>query len=527
MTTTEEARTPGQVPGRAAFARWSSLKPEYQDRIWAGMSDDVRAFWVRQEDEQAVAAILATPDAKILAGISTEHMKELRAERDGAVHKARVQAAIREAISDSSTVEFHDISEDGVTSLAILATRAALAAPRADSAERTAGEGISLAECVELIERCIKLAEANNLDRVEMGGGLVHWRTILAHLRSTPAPSSPGVPDSVRALLVRAYYGVRIGDELDMGGRSVRISGLNDDGTQAVRDWLLDLRDSLATQPLECSARACSTDLEEEHAGLRETYARLSPNPENVLISAHPAGKSIGQGAETDALVDRFAAALKAKLRAAEAKYGWRNGWLQDDWAADCQRELMRHVGKGDPLDAAAYAAFCWHHGWPTAPDSTRTGQEGTPLDADDVMRRLKAGSAIDSTRTGPVGTEARLIGPKMTPEQEERIAHNLCGEFGPDAVIANAAFAKAFYTELYAAAHPAAPEAQGADIEDRLSEILTASQVQDLSDRLLGAYMAPHGGLHLDNAEVTYLWTKLGGALNLPAPPSSGQGGR
>jgi hypothetical protein len=72
---------------------------------------------------------------------------------------------------------------------------------------------------------------------------------------------------------------------------------------------------------------------------------------------------------------------------------------------------------------------------------------------------------APDSTRTGPVGTEeGRLIGPKMTPEQEQRIAHNLCGEFGPDAVMANAAFAKAFYDELYAAARPASPEAQGVE---------------------------------------------------------------
>lgn len=74
-----------------------------------------------------------------------------------------------------------------------------------------------------------------------------------------------------------------------------------------------------------------------------------------------------GTGAETDALVDRFAVALKEKLYAAEAKYGWKNGWLKSDWRVECQHGLLRHVGKGDPLDVAAYAAFCWHHGWPTA----------------------------------------------------------------------------------------------------------------------------------------------------------------
>lgn len=80
-------------------------------------------------------------------------------------------------------------------------------------------------------------------------------------------------------------------------------------------------------------------------------------------LASHPAGQS----AETDALVDRFAVALKAKLRAAEAKYGWQNGWLKSDWQVECRNGLLLHVGKGDPLDVAAYAAFCWHHGWSTS----------------------------------------------------------------------------------------------------------------------------------------------------------------
>ena len=90
-------------------------------------------------------------------------------------------------------------------------------------------------------------------------------------------------------------------------------------------------------------------------------------NHVRALIAAQPAGQAGDAGAETDALVDRFAAALKVKLRAAEAKYGWKNGWLKSDWQVECQNGLLRHVGKGDPLDVAAYAAFCWHHGWPSA----------------------------------------------------------------------------------------------------------------------------------------------------------------
>lgn len=74
-------------------------------------------------------------------------------------------------------------------------------------------------------------------------------------------------------------------------------------------------------------------------------------------------------------LVSRFAAALLEKLIAAEAKYGWRNGWLRNDWADKCRADMQRHIEKGDPRDVAAYCAFMWHHGWLTgAPE-----QKGAP----------------------------------------------------------------------------------------------------------------------------------------------------
>lgn len=68
----------------------------------------------------------------------------------------------------------------------------------------------------------------------------------------------------------------------------------------------------------------------------------------------------------TDKLVDDFAEALKAKLHAAEAKYGWNDGWMKADWEAKCQAHLVEHVAKGDPRDVAAYCAFMWYHGWKT-----------------------------------------------------------------------------------------------------------------------------------------------------------------
>ncbi|WP_024517100.1 hypothetical protein [Bradyrhizobium sp. Tv2a-2] len=69
-----------------------------------------------------------------------------------------------------------------------------------------------------------------------------------------------------------------------------------------------------------------------------------------------------------EALVSKFSAALLEKLRTAEKKYGYNNDWMRDNWEAECQKHLAEHLAKGDPRDVAAYAAFCWHHGWPTAP---------------------------------------------------------------------------------------------------------------------------------------------------------------
>lgn len=68
--------------------------------------------------------------------------------------------------------------------------------------------------------------------------------------------------------------------------------------------------------------------------------------------------------ASTDDLVDRFAAALKDKLRAAEAKYGRNDDWLETDWRDELIAHLQHHIAKGDPRDVAAYCAFAWHHGW-------------------------------------------------------------------------------------------------------------------------------------------------------------------
>ncbi len=75
-------------------------------------------------------------------------------------------------------------------------------------------------------------------------------------------------------------------------------------------------------------------------------------------------------------LVVRFARALASKLAAAEAKYGYSDGWASPDWVDECRAKLMEHIAKGDPRDVAAYCAFLWHHGASTArPEPSAQGR--------------------------------------------------------------------------------------------------------------------------------------------------------
>ncbi len=78
-------------------------------------------------------------------------------------------------------------------------------------------------------------------------------------------------------------------------------------------------------------------------------------------------------------LVSRFAAALREKLISFEAKYGWQGAWKRDSWANVLRKELRQHVGKGDPIDVAAYCAFAWHHGWSLAQPRAEDGLMAAP----------------------------------------------------------------------------------------------------------------------------------------------------
>ena len=98
---------------------------------------------------------------------------------------------------------------------------------------------------------------------------------------------------------------------------------------------------------------------EVQRKGQLKTLERVMANRKvDLMKELHPT---------TDALINGFASALKAKLLKAQQKYGYSDNWARDDWETICREELMRHIEKGDPLDVAAYTAFMWKRGWSTS----------------------------------------------------------------------------------------------------------------------------------------------------------------
>ena len=129
-------------------------------------------------------------------------------------------------------------------------------------------------------------------------------------------------------------------------------------------------------------------------------------------VDAHP----------DDAAVDRFAAAMKAKLADARAK--GRGGWQDKD---DCPQQrlsdmLRAHVEKGDPRDVANFAMFLHQRG-----ESILPGHQPAPV-ADDA-RMARALEWVRTAARGNVGEgdalRAALIesARKHLPAIEEAIA--------------------------------------------------------------------------------------------------------
>ena len=76
----------------------------------------------------------------------------------------------------------------------------------------------------------------------------------------------------------------------------------------------------------------------------------------------------IDKGNVLKAAMEIFKETLLAKAKQSELKYGYKDNWLDPTWEAECRKQLMHHIEKGDPRDVAIYAAFMWFHDWSTTP---------------------------------------------------------------------------------------------------------------------------------------------------------------
>lgn len=97
---------------------------------------------------------------------------------------------------------------------------------------------------------------------------------------------------------------------------------------------------------------ASSISMPGECVELAVILAGIAAAPTPPAQEAHPDDKA----------VDRFAAAMKAKLAQARAK--GRSGWQDPAWTpAQISQALRQHVEKGDPCDVANYCMFLWARG--------------------------------------------------------------------------------------------------------------------------------------------------------------------
>lgn len=332
-------------------------------------------------------------------------------------------------------------------------------------------------ECREAAERLVRLFE-----------GYV----------ATPAPSSPGVPDSVRAL--SEDYARKI------DARRAASRAYND-----AYDAILKTGRSPKFDELLAERNASQKAEQERDAAEAALLAAC------LYISAHPAGQSTGQGADgwlpietapkdgtrIDLWVVPHDAFANGNADRLEARWMERVGWVR--------------LGGG-------YVSEC---GAPTH-WRPRPGAPGIP--------------APDSPLTGPVGVEElraamiRALDGHTTYSRDCHLSGDfLCQQVWP-------------LVEAALAARPAAPEAQGAwsfDMEaaprDGTPVIVAAESHHKDGEPIVGeAYIdadngghwwwagESYGGYHAaplhEVGNPPYAWHPM---LDAPAPPSSGQGGR
>ena len=350
--------------------------------------------------------------------------------------------------------------------------------------------------------------------------------------RSTPDPATPpGVPDSVREAIARlinptAFFtgpeAFGIPNEEDPRWKRTLVYG----GRLFAYEKVEKIIALLATHPAgqsagsgaETTPRLEPCPCEEPHLCCypKCTCAadRKSNNDSEIdrilaMSSDELRAELVAEGHDPDALVRQMKQGLDGTLRLAADRQRWR------EEAASWRRVAKRLQGRVNDLEAGLkpFAAVL-AGGQPVGPIlrgllDSRITRNNLRL----ATKLLASTPAPDSPRTGQARTDT-CDNEKFSLQMEELRLLSGRGGSGASSRIRDVQERLAVIEGEALATRPPAPEAQGAEIEDRLSEILTDSQRQDLSDRLFSAYMAPHGGLRLDNAEAAYLWTKLGGAL-------------
>lgn len=169
----------------------------------------------------------------------------------------------------------------------------------------------------------------------------------------------------------------------------------------------------------------------------QEGGAEIGAGMPDHPLRALPEPSAAGLHPETADLVDRFATALKEKLLASQNKYGWAVDWKDDDWQQRAQASLVEHISKGDPRDVAAYCAFLWHHGWPTAlsaPTRERDLQEGLDAASNALLKAASVFSyyaTLHKEKSSKEGDQkaAKNMGYYLEFEEAAEAARNLLNE--------------------------------------------------------------------------------------------------
>jgi hypothetical protein len=165
------------------------------------------------------------------------------------------------------------------------------------------------------------------------------------------------------------------------------------------------------------------SNFEETKTSARWKQYREATNPEAIRALCDLALKAIGassaEGAcqvaipeglhpETTKHLLAFCGAMAGKLRKAEQKYGYSDGWLRDDWQQECLENMHEHIAKGDPRDVANYCMFMWVHGWPTkiSPREESAEQARKSLleqreDLIDKLRKATSSPAVGARKEG------------------------------------------------------------------------------------------------------------------------------